>query len=58
MNKQITFIDDIEKEYLCKDYYYIINVFNEGVIIYGDYDNNGNNDKNVILFSEKFVKLV
>jgi predicted nucleotidyltransferase len=63
MNKQITFIDDIEQEqeYLCKDYYYIINVFNEGVIIYGDYNNKGNNcnnDKNVILFSEKFVKLV
>ena len=54
MNKQITFIDDIEKEqeYICKDYYYIVNVFNEGVIIYGDVD------KNVILFSEKFVKLV
>jgi predicted nucleotidyltransferase len=54
MNKQITFIDDIEKEYLCKDYYYIINVFNEGVIIYNDY----NYDKNIILFSEKFVKLI
>ena len=54
MNKQITFIDDIEKEqeYLCKDYYYIVNVYNEGVIIYG------NDDKNIILFSEKFVKLV
>ncbi len=54
MNKQITFIDDIEKEeeYLSKDYYYIVNVFNEGVIIYGDYD------KNVILFSEKSVKLI
>jgi predicted nucleotidyltransferase len=52
MNKQITFIDDIEQEYLCKDYYYIVNVFNEGIIIYG------NEDKNVILFSEKFVKLV
>ncbi len=54
LNKQITFIDDIEKEqeYLCKDYYYIVNVFNEGVIIYG------NDDKNIILFSEKFVKLV
>lgn len=55
MNKQITYIDDIEQEYLNKDYYYIVNVFNEGVIIYGDYDNN---NKNVILFSEKFVKLV
>jgi predicted nucleotidyltransferase len=54
MNKQITFIDDIEQEqeYLCKDYYYIVNVFNEGVIIYG------NDDKNIILFSEKSVKLV
>ena len=54
MNKQITFIDDIEKEqeYLCKDYYYIVNVFNEGIIIYG------NEDKNIILFSEKSVKLV
>jgi predicted nucleotidyltransferase len=52
MNKQITFIDDIEQEYLCKDYYYIVNVFNEGIIIYG------NHDKNIILFSEKFVKLV
>ena len=54
MNKQITFIDDIEKEqeYLCKDYYYIVNVFNEGVIIYG------NDDKNIILLSEKLVKLV
>jgi len=54
MNKQITFIDDIEKEqeYICKDYYYIVNVFNEGIIIYG------NKDKNIILFSEKFVKLV
>jgi predicted nucleotidyltransferase len=54
MNKQITFIDDIEKEqeYMCKDYYYIVNVYNEGVIIYG------NDDKNVILFSEKSVKLV
>ena len=54
MNKQITFIDDIEKEqeYLCKDYYYIVNVYNEGVIIYG------NDDKNIILFSEKSVKLV
>ena len=54
MNKQITFIDDIEQEqeYLCKDYYYIVNVYNEGVIIYG------NDDKNIILFSEKFVKLV
>jgi predicted nucleotidyltransferase len=61
MNKQITYIDDIEQEYLNKDYYYIVNVFNEGVIIYGDYDNNENNcnnDKNIILFSEKFVKLV
>ena len=54
MNKQITFIDDIEKEeeYLSKDYYYIVNVYNEGIIIYGDYD------KNIILFSEKSVKLV
>ena len=52
INKQITYVDDIEQEYLCKDYYYIVNVFNEGVIIYG------NEDKNVILFSEKFVKLV
>jgi predicted nucleotidyltransferase len=54
MNKQITFIDDVEKEqeYMCKDYYYIVNVYNEGVIIYG------NDDKNVILFSEKSVKLV
>jgi len=54
MNKQITFIDDIEKEqeYLCKDYYYIVNVYSEGIIIYGDYD------KNIILFSEKSVKLV
>jgi len=54
MNKQITFIDDIEKEqeYICKDYYYIVNVYSEGIIIYGDYD------KNVILFSEKSVKLV
>jgi len=54
MNKQITFIDDMEQEqeYMCKDYYYIVNVFNEGIIIYG------NDDKNVILFSEKFVKLV
>lgn len=54
MNKQITFIDDVEKEqeYMCKDYYYIVNVFNEGVIIYG------NNNKNIILFSEKCVKLV
>jgi predicted nucleotidyltransferase len=52
MNKQITYVDDIEKEYVYKDYYYIVNVFNEGVIIYGDVD------KNVILFSEKFVKLV
>ena len=54
MNKQITFIDEIEKEeeYLSKDYYYIVNVYNEGVIIYG------NDDKNVILFSEKSVKLV
>jgi len=54
MNKQITFIDDVEKEqeYLCKDYYYIVNVYNEGVIIYG------NDDKNVILFSEKSVKLI
>jgi predicted nucleotidyltransferase len=59
MNKQITFIDDIEQEYLNKDYYYIVNVFNEGVIIYGDYDNNNkNNNKNIILFSEKCVKLV
>ena len=59
MNKQITFIDDTEQEYMCKDYYYIVNVFNEGVIIYGDYDNNNkNNNKNIILFSEKFVKLV
>ena len=55
MNKQITFIDDTEQEYMCKDYYYIVNVFNEGVIIYGDYDNN---NKNIILFSEKSVKLV
>ena len=55
MNKQITFIDDTEQEYMCKDYYYIVNVFNEGVIIYGDYDNN---NKNIILFSEKCVKLV
>lgn len=52
MNKQITYVDDIEQEYLCKDYYYIVNVFNEGLIIYG------NDDKNIILFSEKFVKLV
>lgn len=54
MNKQITFIDEIEKEeeYLSKDYYYIVNVFNEGIIIYGK------NDKNIILFSEKSVKLV
>jgi predicted nucleotidyltransferase len=52
MNKQITFIDDIEQEYLSKDYYYIVNVYNESVIIYG------NDDKNVILFSEKSVKLV
>jgi predicted nucleotidyltransferase len=52
MNKQITYIDDIEQEYLCKDYYYIVNVFNEGIIIYG------NEDKNIILFSEKSVKLV
>jgi predicted nucleotidyltransferase len=54
MNKQITFVDDMEKEqeYMCKDYYYIVNVFNEGIIIYG------NDDKNIILFSEKFVKLV
>ena len=52
MNKQITFIDDMEQEHLCNDYYYIVNVFNEGVIIYG------NEDKNVILFSEKSVKLV
>ena len=52
MNKQITFIDDIEEEYLCKDYYYIVNIFNEGVIIYG------NDDKNIILFSEKSVKLI
>lgn len=51
MNKQITFIDNIEKEqeYLCRDYYYIVNVFNEGVIIYGK------DDKNIILFSEKCV---
>ena len=41
-----------EQEYLCKDYYYIVNVYNEGIIIYGD------DNKNVILFSEKFVKLV
>ena len=56
MNKQITFIDDVEQEqeqeYMCKDYYYIVNVFNEGIIIYG------NNNKNIILFSEKSVKLV
>ena len=54
MNKQITFIDDIEQEqeYLCKDYYYIVNVYNEGVIIYG------NDDKNIILFLEKSVKLI
>ena len=54
MNKQITFIDDIvkEQEYMCKDYYYIVNVYSEGIIIYGDYD------KNIILFSEKSVKLV
>jgi predicted nucleotidyltransferase len=54
MNKQITYVDDIEQEqkYLCKDYYYIINVYNEGVIIYGK------DDKNIILFSEKSVKLV
>ena len=54
MNKQITFIDNIEKkqEYLCKDYYYIVNVFIEGIIIYG------NDDKNIILFSEKSIKLV
>jgi predicted nucleotidyltransferase len=52
MNKQITYVNDIEQEYLCKDYYYIVNVFNEGIIIYGD------DDKNIILFSEKFVKLV
>ena len=54
MNKQITFIDDVEKEqeYMCKDYYYIVNVYSEGIIIYGDYD------KNIILFSEKSVKLV
>jgi predicted nucleotidyltransferase len=52
VNKQITFIDDMEQEHLFTDYNYIINVFNEGVIIYG------NEDKNVILFSEKFVKLV
>ena len=32
MNKQITYIDDIEQEYLCKDYYYIVNVYNEGII--------------------------
>jgi predicted nucleotidyltransferase len=52
MNKQITFINDIEQEYLFKDYYYIVNVFNEGIIIYG------NDDKNIILFSEKSVKLI
>jgi len=54
MNKQITFIDDVEKEqeYMCKDYYYLVNVYSEGIIIYGDYD------KNIILFSEKCVKLV
>ncbi len=52
MNKQITFIDDVEQEYMCKDYYYIVNVYSESIIIYGDYD------KNIILFSEKFVKLV
>ena len=51
MNKHKTFIDDIE-QYLNKDYNYIINVFNEGIIIYG------NEDKNIILFSEKSVKLV
>lgn len=52
VNKQITFIDDMEQEHLCKDYYYIVNVFNEGIVIYG------NADKNIILFSEKSVKLV
>jgi predicted nucleotidyltransferase len=54
INKQITFIDDIEKEqeYLCRDYYYVVNVFNEGVIIYGK------DNKNIILFSEKCVKLI
>jgi predicted nucleotidyltransferase len=54
MNKQIIFIDDVEKEqeYMCKEYYYIVNVYNEGIIIYGDYD------KNIILFSEKSVKLI
>jgi len=54
MNKQITFINDIEKEeeYLSNDYYYIVNVYNEGVIIYGDYD------KSIILFSEKSIKLI
>ena len=53
-NKQITFIDDIEREqeYLCRNYYYVVNVFNEGVIIYGK------DNKNIILFSEKCVKLI